>query len=349
MNALRYARFASILYLWLKICVVLVSADRRARARPEKMLNPNASETPQPGEEGAPRQRTPAPAPVLQIDPSWRAGRKLEEARRQLGLSYEQISSRIRVRREFLEALEAMNAKLLPGKAYALAYLRSYAAMLGLDAQAIVEQYQDECALSREDARAQVRLPESRPHPERPWLAAVLLVAIGAGFMAFRAWQDSQPAEVVAEAETSAPTAAASAGATGRNVEIVAIEGGWIEVRGPDGTVFLSRTMRAGERFAPDPSPGWTIHARDGGAFQLYVDGQPAGPLGTTGMPVLGRQIDSIEALPQPALSPPTVQRRPAPAPAGEQTPPAAAPAPTPPVSEAAPEASPAGDPPPAG
>lgn len=312
------------------------------------MLNPNASETPQPGEEGAPRVRTPAPAPVLQIDPSWRAGRKLEEARRQLGLSYEQIANRIKVRREFLEALEAMNAKLLPGKAYALAYLRSYAALLGLDAQAIVEQYQDECALSREDARAQVRLPDSRPHPERPWLAAVLLVAIGAGFMAFRALQDSQPVAATVEAETSAPSAAPGGPVQGRNIEIVAIEGGWIEVRGPDGTVFLSRTMRPGERYQPESSPGWTIHARDGGAFQLYVDGQPAGPLGTTGMPVLGRQIDSVEALPQATL-PPLASAAPRPAVSSAAAQPAfvapaaaaAAPEPAAPPAEAAPEETP--------
>lgn len=294
------------------------------------MLNPNASDTPQAGEEGAQRVRPAAGAPALHIDPSWRAGRKLEEARRQLGLSYEQIASRIKVRREYLEALESMNAKLLPGKAYALAYLRSYAALLGLDAQAIVEQYQDECALSREDARAQVRLPDSRPHPERPWLAAVFLVAIGAGFMVFRAWQDAQPDIAPPPPQTSAP-AAAGGPVQGRDIEIVAIEGGWIEVRGPDGTVFLSRTMRPGERYRPDPSPGWTIHARDGGAFQVYVDGLPAGPLGMTGMPVLGRQIDSIEPLPQEPL--------PALAASGPPSPrPAAAP-------EAAPAAEPAGQP----
>lgn len=313
------------------------------------MLNPNASDTPQNGEEGARPGRTPpAPPRALQIDPSWRAGRKLEEARRQLGLSYEQIAARIKVRREFLEALEGMNAKLLPGKAYALAYLRSYAALLGLDAQAIVEQYQDECALSREDARAQVRLPESRPHPERPWFFALAILAIGAGFVTFRALQPQHPAPApppaLEEGVAAAPRAAA---AHSRSIEIRAIAEAWIEIRGPDGTVFMSRTMRPGESYNPDPSPGWTIHARDGGAFQVYIDGQPAGPLGQAGMPVLGRQIDSIEPPPQtgPAAplqlaapsAPPPAAARAAPAePAPRRAPPPARePAPEP---EAAPE-----------
>jgi hypothetical protein len=69
--------------------------------------------------------------------------------------------------------------------------------------------------------------------------------------------------------------------------------------------VFLDRTLQAGDVYRPDPSPGWTLHARDGSAFELYVNGMPAGPLGAAGMPVLGRQIDEIEPLAQAELTPP--------------------------------------------
>jgi hypothetical protein len=88
-------------------------------------------------------------------------------------------------------------------------------------------------------------------------------------------------------------------------VEIRAVSEAWLEARGPDGTVFLSRTLREGDVYRPDPSPGWTLHARDGGAFELYVNGASAGLLGTAGMPVLGRQIDDIEPLTQAELSGP--------------------------------------------
>ena len=72
-----------------------------------------------------------------------------------------------------------------------------------------------------------------------------------------------------------------------------------VEARGPDGTVFLSQMLSAGEVYRPDASPGWTLHARDGGAFELYVDGVPAGLLGLEGQPVLGRQIDEIAPVAQ--------------------------------------------------
>ncbi|MGE3143423.1 MAG: helix-turn-helix domain-containing protein [Hyphomonadaceae bacterium] len=276
------------------------------------MLNPTGTDTTAAAEEGGVRARPPAPARPLEIDPAWRAGRKLTEARQQLGLSLEDVVRRTRVRREFLEALEAMNAKQLPGKAYAMAYLRSYARLLGLDDQAVVEQFQEECALSREDDRAQIRSPESRPHPERPWLFALALVLIAAGFVGWRALEDGRRDKPAAPAEAlpqpARPGPAVRAGPQ-RQVEIRAIAPSWLEVRGPDGTVFLSRNMAAGDVYAPDASAGWTIHARDGGAFQVYVDGQPAGPLGAAGKPVLGRQIDSIDTPagpdPAPLLAPP--------------------------------------------
>ena len=71
------------------------------------------------------------------MDPRLRAGAKLAQARELKGLSLDEIAKEIRVRRDYLEALEAMNVKLLPGKAYAVAFLKSYAKALGLDPEAI--------------------------------------------------------------------------------------------------------------------------------------------------------------------------------------------------------------------
>ncbi len=269
------------------------------------MLQPAPSD-PNPVETAEARAQKAAVAPPqVNVDPNLRAGAKLAEARRQLGLSLEEVADRIRVRREFLEALEAMNVKLLPGKAYALAFLRSYARSLGLDDAAIVEQFQDECALTREDAKTQIRNPQSKPRPNRPWIWAAAVVVIATGFVGWRALQHEEsavvPASRTASRDVIAPTVA-SAGvqvADRRVVEIKALQEAWLEARGPDGTVFLSRTLHAGDVYRPDPSPGWTLHARDGGAFEVYLNGSDLGLLGTAGMPVLGRPIDGIQPVAQ--------------------------------------------------
>lgn len=257
----------------------------------------------------APATEAPEADLKLQLDPAWRAGRKLTEARLQRGWSLEEVAERIRVRREFLEALEDMNIKLLPGKAYALAFLRSYARELGLDERAIVDQFQDECALSREDAQKPIRSPSSRPHPERPWLAAVALVLLAAGFVGWRAFDQENPrteARSEAPAVDGEPVPASTAPVEEhRVIEIRAVSDAWLEARGPDGTVFLSQNLSAGDVYRPDPSPGWTLHARDGGAFEVFVNGAPAGLLGQVGMPVLGRRIDEIAPLPAASVQQP--------------------------------------------
>lgn len=258
----------------------------------------------------AQRKAPTAPQPVL--DSAWRAGRKLSEARRQRGWTLDEVADRIRVRKEFLEALEDMNVKLLPGKAYALAFLRSYARELGIDEKAIVDQFQDECALTRDDdSKPAIRTPASKPRQRPPWAAAAALVLIAAGFVAWRALdsqlrsENEQQIAVRSDQGGIATTQVSAGQIPSRIVEIRALSDAWLETRGPDGTVFLSRTLRAGDVYRPDPSPGWTLHARDGGAFELYVNGVSAGTLGAAGMPVLGRQIDEIQPLTQAQIASP--------------------------------------------
>lgn len=253
----------------------------------------------------AQRKAPVVPPPVL--DNAWRAGRKLSEARTQRGWTLDEVADRIRVRKEFLEALEEMNVKLLPGKAYALAFLRSYARELGIEEKAIVDQFQDECALTRDDEKVKpaIRTPASKPKQRPPWAAAAALVLIAAGFVGWRALdsqlrtESEQQVAVSSEQNNVASTPVSTAEVAPRVVEIRALADSWLEARGPDGTVFLSRNLRAGDVYRPDASPGWTLHARDGGAFELFVNGVPAGLLGSAGMPVLGRQIDEIQPLTQ--------------------------------------------------
>lgn len=273
----------------------------RGQAR-KLMLHSSRNENEQLAEDSGLRDARGGGVAGLNIDPSWRAGRKLAEARKQRGWTQKDVADKIRVRVEYLQSLEAMNIKQLPGKAYALAYLRSYAKALGLNSSALAEQFKEECALSREDAQAQIRDPKSKPHRERPWIvaAAILLVAVTAVSWRVFYGGDTVEASVASDVRGERPVRAAvvysaQPSLSVRQVEIRALSEAWLEARGPDGTVFLSRVLQQGDLYRPDPSPGWTLHARDGGAFEVYVDGASAGLLGALGAPVLGRPIDEIE------------------------------------------------------
>lgn len=244
-----------------------------------------------------------------------RAGTKLRAAREALGLSLEQVAKDTRIRVEYVAALETMNVNLIPGKAYAKAYLRSYVKFLGLTEEELVVQYENESARLREDASDQIRNPDSKPAPERPWFWAAMLGVVCAAFVGWRAMQDGQPdapparpaPQVEARNTPPAPAPAPAVVAEdpwGPSEQVVAIRAkvpAWLEVRGPDGTIFESRTLQAGEAYRPDVGGNWTLHAKDGGAFEVLLNGTLVGLLGDPGAPVLGRPVDKIAGAPPPA------------------------------------------------
>ena len=67
-----------------------------------------------------------------------RAGADLKAARERLGLSLDDVAVSLRIRVPHLEALEEGRISMLPGTAYALAFVRTYATALGLDAEEMV-------------------------------------------------------------------------------------------------------------------------------------------------------------------------------------------------------------------
>ena len=73
-----------------------------------------------------------------------RAGSELRAARERRGEDLRAIADSLRIRRVQLEALEESRYDDLPGRAYAVGFIRSYAEYLGLDSVEIVERYKTE-------------------------------------------------------------------------------------------------------------------------------------------------------------------------------------------------------------
>ena len=97
-----------------------------------------------------------------------RAGSELRAARERRGEDLRAIADSLRIRRVQLEALEESRYDDLPGRAYAVGFIRSYAEYLGLDSVDIVERYKTELdahlaegddALPFPDIQEQARLP----------------------------------------------------------------------------------------------------------------------------------------------------------------------------------------------
>lgn len=139
-----------------------------------------------------------------------RVGDELRARREALGWDLGEIASALRIRLPYLEAIERGDLKSVPGNAYALGFLRSYANILGLDPEPLCRRFRSE---SR-DVNRKPELAFPAPMPERgvPAGAAVLvgLVVIG---LVYAGWYHlSSHVTVPAQSVPPLPAPAVTAG-----------------------------------------------------------------------------------------------------------------------------------------
>ncbi len=77
------------------------------------------------------------------ISPAARVGAGLREVRERLGWKLPEVAESLRIRAEFLSAMERGDLSSLPGPAYRAGFVRSYAQALGLDGEEILRRFRE--------------------------------------------------------------------------------------------------------------------------------------------------------------------------------------------------------------
>ena len=246
-----------------------------------------------------------------------RMGQVLRRVREALGLEIADISRATLMRKDYLMWIERMEVGELPGGGYLTAILNTYAKHLQLPEKEVIRIYSQECG-AVEEVHSDAPIPkigEIAPEKSR-WpfavAAAAVLVALGAGALGVsqlvRPNVELAPEPGVVAVNGARDSLFADAATSNRPVpknlplELTAVRQGWLEVRGADGTIFRSRVMAAGESYFPRLQAGWTVSARDGGAFEWRVGDVTVGPLGPEGTPVFSVREHSRFVLAQDLL-----------------------------------------------
>lgn len=112
-------------------------------------------------------------------------GEILSHYRDAAGATLDQVADSLRIRKEFLVAIEANRPQDLPGSAYAVGFVRSYAEALGLSGEEAVRAYKRD--LSGEDNGSSLYFPEPVPESRIP-RGAILFVSVLLAGLAYAGW-----------------------------------------------------------------------------------------------------------------------------------------------------------------
>ena len=105
-------------------------------------------------------------------------GQDLRAGRLRKGDDLGMVSRALKIRREHLEALEEDRFESLPGRTYAVGFVRSYAEFLGLDVPQLVERFKAEIAGRNEITTPQVHVIDEERKLPRGWIVIAAVVGV---------------------------------------------------------------------------------------------------------------------------------------------------------------------------
>ena len=112
-------------------------------------------------------------------------GQALRNARISAGMDVSDVAAHLRIRTNFLAALEDGRADAMPGVTYAIGYVRTYSAFLGLDPEDAVKRFKQEAAGLQPPT--QLSFPSPAPEGKVPG-AGVMVAAAVLATIAYAGW-----------------------------------------------------------------------------------------------------------------------------------------------------------------
>lgn len=195
-------------------------------------------------------------------------GEVLRRVRNQYALELPYVAASLNIRPEHLAAIEAGDISRLPGRVYAIGFVRTYADYLKLDSDKIVYMFKSQVIGHTIARDLNFPIPVTETRSPAWWMVAAsvgTLALIGLLVWALSGSTEAEPDMPVAAAET---TKAADAAPTAPVVDettpikqgdgkltVTAKEASWVEIRSGDNPdeILFSRVLKKGESYtAPD-------------------------------------------------------------------------------------------------
>jgi cytoskeleton protein RodZ len=232
----------------------------------------------------------------------------------------QQVEGFLRIRASHLDALEKGDISQLPGKVYAIGFVRSYSEYLGLDGDKMVHLFKEQHGGKQKKPDLSFPVPASESRTPGMFIigACIFGIAVLSGFIAYfvlppkeknvvpqvpermsQARLNEAPALVgsppppenpkAAEKEpdvTPAPGTASKDVLASKPVARLVLEvtdPSWVEIRNAQGAAILRQVLKPGDKYMVPDEPGLVMATGNAGGISLTLDGRKLPPLGTIG------------------------------------------------------------------
>lgn len=233
-------------------------------------------------------------------------GEILRRARMQYGQSLKQVEMALRIRAVQLGAIEEGNLELLPGRVYAIGFVRSYSEYLGLDANKMVRLFKAQSLGTR--ASPELHFPALPLESKTPSLY-VVLGGLGGVAVLLVLWSvfymPGPPNKIIPPVpeilKKSSITEAPAIGIKPKipapkkekskrpknpypdnRVVIEVREDSWIQIQKKDGTTLLRSVLKKGDVYLVPNEEGFVLTTGNAGGFILKIDGKETLKLGSS-------------------------------------------------------------------
>lgn len=224
-------------------------------------------------------------------------GEILRKTREHYEQTLTQVEENLNIRASQLDAIEKLKLDKLPGRVYAIGFVRSYSEYLGLDGDKMVKLFKAQSVGKK--AKPNLKFPVTYNENNSPNLLIILLALVGMilfiSYMSMfhapakvqetippvpEAFQKSneallkppEPKKQESIVEKLAPQAPA--------MELVITQDSWIEIKNVQGRKLISEVLKAGDRYIVPEEEGLILTTGNAGGVEVRIRGESFGTVG---------------------------------------------------------------------
>lgn len=249
-------------------------------------------------------------------------GEAMRQTRIFYGKSLEDVEKDLRIRASQIAAIERGDISSLPGRAYAIGFVRSYAEYLDIDGATTVKLFKAHFMEEKVKEDLSFPVPASETKTPPYWIVAVGIFVVIGLFYTLYFINKPDRAEIVQIAEVSedikshisegmevlepeividdpiiavseasiiesSPDDVENMGANG-NTQVTGIilkilDDCWVEIKNEDRKIIVSNILAAGDQYFVPDSPGLTMSIGNAANIEIMVEGRRLQPLGKSG------------------------------------------------------------------